>query len=244
MEATLQCGTLLKRITEAIKELCREVNITVDGLTGMRIQAMDSANVSLVFMVLEPGSFLSFECDRPFQLGVHLESLHKVLRLCGDDGELTLQHKGDDVLVIKNAHSKFDLKLLEIESDTMELPTVQYEKILEMPSGDMSRIFRDLREFGDVVGVHVDSEKMTFTVDGSIGSGSTDVPFTNVSVIENMAGNYIASYSLKYLSMFARASSTSSRVRICLSGEMPLSLRFEFDCHGYIQYFLAPQIDQ
>merc|ERR1712054_350961 len=49
--------------------------------------------------------------------------------------------------------SDFDLKLMEIESEHMEIPEQHYKVIARMPSSEFQKICRDLKEFGETMQV-------------------------------------------------------------------------------------------
>ena len=78
-------GGMLKKITEAMKDLVTEANFDCTG-TGISLQAMDSSHVSLVGLLLRADGFDHFRCDRNISLGINLGSMGKVRHaLCLQD---------------------------------------------------------------------------------------------------------------------------------------------------------------
>ena len=69
LEAKLQQSVILKRILEAMKDLCKEVNFDCDG-EGIRLHAMDSSHVALVSMWLKECAFTDYKCDKHISLGM------------------------------------------------------------------------------------------------------------------------------------------------------------------------------
>merc|ERR1711885_30364 len=65
----------------------------------------------------------------------------------------------------------FDLKLMEIESEHMEIPEQQYKVIARMPSSEFQKICRDLKEFGETMQVSASKEGLRFSVQGDVGTG-------------------------------------------------------------------------
>merc|ERR1711887_127374 len=65
----------------------------------------------------------------------------------------------------------FDLKLMQIESEHMEIPEQQYKVTAKLPSSEFQKICRDLKEFGETMQVQASKEGITFTVAGDIGTG-------------------------------------------------------------------------
>ena len=86
-------GAVLKKLTEAMKDLVTEANFDC-STTGISLQAMDSSHVSLVALLLRADGFDHFRCDRNISLGINLSSMSKVLKCCNNDDIVTL--KSDD----------------------------------------------------------------------------------------------------------------------------------------------------
>ena len=70
-EAKLNKGVVLKKILDAIKELVTEASWECTA-TGMSLQAMDTAHVSLVAVNLNGDGFHKFRCDRNMVFGMNL----------------------------------------------------------------------------------------------------------------------------------------------------------------------------
>ena len=83
-------GGMLKKITEAMKDLVTEANFDCSA-TGISLQAMDSSHVSLVALLLRADGFDHFRCDRNISLGINLGSMGKVLKCCNNDDIVTLK---------------------------------------------------------------------------------------------------------------------------------------------------------
>merc|ERR1712056_34798 len=66
----------------------------------------------------------------------------------------------------------FDLKLMQIESEHMEIPEQHYKVVAKMPSGEFQKICRDLKEFGETIQIEASKEGLKFKVAGDLGSGS------------------------------------------------------------------------
>ncbi len=60
--------------------------------------------------------------------------------------------------------SDFDLKLMEIESDSIGIPETDYKATVNMPSAELQRICRDLSVLGDTVTIAVTKEGVKFSV--------------------------------------------------------------------------------
>jgi len=177
-EAVLQEAVLLKKILDGIKELVSDANFDINE-SGVSVQAMDSSHVSLVSLMLKADSFALYRADRTTSLGINLASLSKILRCAGNTDRLTLksEESSDSIRLMFESEdeqrvSEFTLKLLDIAQETLGIPDQKYKATVELPSGELTRICRDLALLGDTVLISVSKEGVKFSVSGDSGTGS------------------------------------------------------------------------
>merc|ERR1712072_1684924 len=177
-EAQLQQAQLLKKVVDAMRDLCKDVNFDCSE-KGLQVQSMDSSHVALVSLLLRESAFADFKCDRPTSLGMNVDSLGKIFKMCGPNDSLKLRWQNDaDTLNFQCESSDddriadFDLKLMQTESEHMEIPEQQYRVVVKMPSQEFQKICRDLKEFGETMKISASKEGLKFTVQGDLGSGN------------------------------------------------------------------------
>ncbi|KAJ3483317.1 hypothetical protein NLJ89_g12073 [Agrocybe chaxingu] len=143
----LEAGTL-KKLLDAIKELVTDANFECNE-EGIVLQAMDNSHVALVSVKFSAPAFKRYRCDRPMPLGVNLTSLTKVLKCAKDDDICTLKAADEaDVLNLvyeaKNSDriAEYDMKLMDIDADTLQIPETEYDARVTMPSAEFTRIVR------------------------------------------------------------------------------------------------------
>ncbi|KAG5641580.1 hypothetical protein DXG03_004693 [Asterophora parasitica] len=178
LEAKLAEAGTLKKMLDAIKELVTDANFECNE-EGITLQAMDNSHVALVSVLLEATGFKRYRCDRPMPLGVNLTSLTKVLKCAKDDDECTIKAADEaDVLnLVYEAKSsdriaEYDMKLMDIDSDTLGIPDTEYDARVTMPSSEFTRIVRDLSLLGESVRIEVSKEGIRFASDGEAANGS------------------------------------------------------------------------
>ena len=248
-------GGMLKKITEAMKDLVTEANFDC-STTGISLQAMDSSHVSLVALLLRADGFDHFRCDRNISLGINLTSMGKVLKCCNNDDIVTL--KADDqadtmTFMFENQSadriSDFELKLMSIDSEHLGIPDTEYTAIIKMPSAEFQRITRDLQIVGDTVKISASKDGVKFSVTGDLGSGNTmirqssNVEKPEEAVTIDLEEPVTQSFAMGYLSQFCKATPLASTVTLKLHEESPLVVEYAVGDMGYIRYFLAPKID-
>ncbi|KAL0948599.1 hypothetical protein HGRIS_011157 [Hohenbuehelia grisea] len=178
LEAKLGETGTLKKLLDAIKELVTDANFDCNE-EGIHLQAMDNSHVALVSAKLDAAGFKRYRCDRPMPLGVNLGSLTKVLKCAKDDDICTLK-AGDESdvlnLLYEAKHSdriaEYDMKLMDIDSDTLAIPDTDYDARVTMPSSEFSRIVKDLSLLGESVRIEVNKEGIRFISEGESANGS------------------------------------------------------------------------
>merc|ERR1719343_1613114 len=73
-----------------MKDLCKDVNFDCSE-KGLQVQSMDSSHVALVSLLLRESAFADFKCDRPTSLGMNVDCLAKILKMCGPTDSLKLR---------------------------------------------------------------------------------------------------------------------------------------------------------
>merc|ERR1711990_228116 len=248
---------LLKKVVDAMKDLCKDVNFDCSE-KGIQVQSMDSSHVALVSLLLRECAFADFKCDRPTSLGMNVDSLSKVFKMCGPNDSLKLKWQNDaDTLNFQCENSQddriadFDLKLMQIESEHMEIPEQQYKVVVKIPSGEFQKICRDLKEFGETMTLTATKEGIKFSVAGDVGAGNVFIKpresansseKVSVTVHENVTSNF----ALRYLVNFAKAAPLCGAVELGLGPDAPLLVKYDLDRtdNGYMQFYLAPKIDE
>jgi len=254
-EAKLDQASLLKKILDAIKDLVTEANFDCNT-SGISLQAMDSAHVSLVSLLLREDGFSSFRADRNLALGINLASMAKILKCAQNDDTLTL--KADD-----NANtvtfmfdggdgartSDFELKLMDIDSDVLGIPDTEYKAVVKMSSTEFQRICRDLTILGDTVVIAASKNQVKFTVNGELGTGNialrhnSDVDGKDEKTTVEVQEPVQLSFALRYLNFFTKATPLCSSVSLSMSSEVPLVVEYRIGDNGYLRFYLAPKIE-
>lgn len=98
------------------------------------------------------------------------------------------------------------------------------------------------------VSVEASKDGVKFACNGDIGNGSvtlrsstnTEKPEQDVTI--ELVEPVSLTFSLKYLVNFCKASPLSTRVRICLSSEVPLLVEYPISDESYLRFYLAPKV--
>ena len=254
LEAHFAQAATLKKVVEAIRELVTDVNIDCTS-AGLSLQSMDDAHVTLVMLQLKSTGFESYRCDRTIPIGINMSSLSKIIK-CGNN-EDSLILKADDngeVLTIKFASpkedkiSEYDLKLMDLDMEHLAVPDSVYDVTVRMSSSEFQRIVRDLQNISESVTISAIKDVLKFSSEGEIANGTIVVRQNAAVDNEKISTQIVMSQpaslglSLKFLNMFAKATSLSDHVMLGLSDGVPMLVEYPIADLGYLRFYLAPKV--
>jgi proliferating cell nuclear antigen len=255
-EARLNSAGLLKRILDAIKDLITDANLlcTEDGI---QLQAMDTAHVSLVCFTLLTDAFSLYNCSETMTLGVNTVVFARILK-CADNNDSVLLKTSDDGSKLHisfespsgSRSSTFEMNLMELDSDHLQIPDTEYATCVKMPSSDFTRIVKDLQAFGEVCSIDVKKLSVEFHVEGDAGKVSMKVKqdmshkneseWTTIDTEERLKMNF----GLKYLAVFTKAQGISDQVGLYLMEGVPMYVTYDMGDQGSVGYYLAPKMHE
>ncbi|KAK0403444.1 hypothetical protein QR680_016920 [Steinernema hermaphroditum] len=259
-EAKLVSASTLKKIVEAMKDLVTDAPFDCNE-NAMCLQAMDSSHVALVSLRLDAGLFETYRCDRTVNLGLSLANLSKALKCANNDDSCMLHYNEDTADNVtftfvdpkKEKTQNVTVKLMDIDSEHLGIPDQSYAVVVEMPASEFQKTCRDLTMFSDSLNITATKAGVVFTGKGDSGqsvvtystgtSGDADDDGSNrVSIQVNEPVN--VNFSIKYMNMFAKATSLSERVTLSISNDVPVVVEYPIEDNGHLRYYLAPKIDE
>ncbi|KAK7026040.1 proliferating cell nuclear antigen [Paramarasmius palmivorus] len=178
-EATLRETSSFKKVFEVINGIANNVNILFEE-DGLRMQAMDNTNGALAILYLKNKGFVRYRCDRPGTIGMNVGSFCKLLKIGKDDDKLTLRLREDgdsDVLQVEyesdktRRFSSYSLNLLAIEVDDLDIPEVDYDARVTIPSTELANIIKDLNAIGENAEISVRQDSIKFSAQGNDATG-------------------------------------------------------------------------
>ena len=242
-------GNSLKGLFEVLKELLNDVNVVVDP-SGIKILAMDSAQVTLCHCLLEAQNFEVFHCPETVVIGLNVQNLYKLLKTVSSQDTLTLQIERDcpnDLeIIIENSEKKsktfFRLRLLDIDDDRVKVPNVEMTTCITMASGDFQRLIRDMLTVGTVLRVRVNKREVIFETSGDFASQRTVLETSEDTKVNEDEDEIDLSFSLKLLSLFSKAQSLSTTCSLWLQANFPLIVVYAVGNLGNIRMILAAKV--
>jgi len=254
-EAKLASAGILKKVIDSVKDLITDASWEcTEG--GISLQAMDSSHVALVSLKMRTEGFEEFRCDRAMTLGINLTNMAKIMKCAGNDDSVTLRanEDGDTITFIfdspnQERQSQYEIKLMDLDVEHLGIPETDYACVIRMPSGEFSRICRDLSQLGDSLQVICTKNGVEFRTKGDLGNGTVRLSqYSNVdneddSVSIELQEACSATFAVKYMNHFTKAGPLTNRVQLSMSSDVPVVVEYQIEEMGYIRYYLAPKIE-
>jgi proliferating cell nuclear antigen len=233
-------ASAFKSAFEVLKDILNDINVYFDE-KGIRITTLDTARTALVDFSLLADNFEEYSCKEPVIAGINVTNTFKLLKTISNNDILSFEINNKEILEIKieNGNKKsctsFQLKLLDINEDFIEIPNVPTSVTTVMSSVDFQRICRDMNNLGQELHIIRSNDKLSIRCDGDFANQETVIECS-----ENYKGSIEGVYSLKYLNLFTKATSMCSTVRIVQEEQNRfLTLKYNVANLGEMNFYMA-----
>lgn len=242
---------LLKQIVDAIKELVEDANINFIN-DGIYIKSMDRAHVALFNLKLNKEKLEIYKCDKNVLIGISIVNLNKVFKFANAEDSIIMKFdegKNSDVLDIMFGSnvkkSEFELKLMNIDVEELVIGEMSYDYVIVIKSRELKDIISELSFIGDSFYIFVEEKHVVFEVSGDLGKLKSTI--TECGIICNNGADAANSnklkFSTKYLSHFTKPYLLCEDLKLYMSENLPLLIKYEFE-EGILEYYLAPKMDE
>ena len=254
----------IKLFTEQITLLCDK--------DQMRMQCMDNAHVAILELTLPAAWFTSYQLSNPgetIRIGFNSTFLHRILSsrdkhqrihlvYSDENADQWLIHltcadtivNADEPASIKPYFDKhFELPLIDIEEDGMQIPDIEYTAELSMLSAQFAGIVTQLKMFGDTMEVKCSEERIALaSTSQDQGKMFVEIGINDLSEFAIDEGADLSlSFSLTYLKHICAYSKISNSVSIKFSDSFPMRVAYGLgsadDGDASLVFHLAPKID-
>ena len=223
---------ILKLNAEMIQ--CGNLRFTKDGLY---MDGMDSSNICFF------RTFLPFDCDEEVSVGVAYKVLSKIIGSFSLIESITLKIQGDMdeiALSIETASgvSTFGVKTMYIDSDTIDVPEMEYDITLNLPFKLIHQAFGQAETMeATAVSLKWINNKLKLWYE------TDEVKATiNLGTSETIADPFSVSIASIYTKKLCSAK-LDDNLSIGLSPNCPVLFKASYPERGYTELYVAPRID-
>lgn len=235
---TIQASAV-RTLFEVLKDIINDVNIVFDK-DGISMSSLDTAHVTFINMMMSSDNFEQYNCPSRTLAGLNLLNTFKIMKTITNNDTLSMSIDSSEIMDIqidnegKKTTTKFRLKLLDINDEVYENPSITMDSVTIIQSASFQRIIRDMANIADNVIIKRYENKLAFICDGDFAQQETifECPDTIEDVIEYP-------YSLKYIHIFTKATSICSNIEVMQSKNGPIAFKYSIANLGDITFFLA-----
>jgi proliferating cell nuclear antigen len=236
----------MKTFTDHIAILCKS--------TGIYIQTMDTARVSIVELSLPAAWFDKYTHTVDVSIGISSNILYKILnaRTAPQIIQIVYENESNDRLSLhftsedkKTFDKHFEVPLIDLDVEYMAIPEIEYIAEFSVPSGVFSGLINQLKMFGDSMDISCSEEKIIlFSNSPDSGKMSVDMNIDDLTSFSINEGEELKlSFSLNFLHNICSFNKLSKEMEIKLANDYPLAIVYDLGNEGFMKFYLAPKID-
>lgn len=248
---------------ECFSTLFQNLRIFTDSIsihfkkTGVYVQTMDAARVSIIELNLPKEWFDEYTITHPTDiiLGINSSIMYKILNARDKTQRIQILYESSqpDTLSVyfteeeKSTFNKsFNVPLIDLESDIMTIPNIDYEAEFSIPSNIFTSLIHQLKTFGDSLDINCSEESIVMT-SNSIDCGKMNVEIkiddlSSFSIVEDSALEL--AFSLIYLNNICSFNKLAKDMEIKLCNQYPMCIIFPLADEGELKMFLAPKMGE
>ena len=258
----------VRTLMTALKDILLETNIIFNQEytdtsgkvipAGIRVINMDKSHTILAHLFLDALKFEHFYCKYPkIVIGVNMLHLFKLINTIDNDDTLTIYIEEKDYSdgIVEYLGLKFEngdikqskiqkLKLIEPDEEELDMPSVKFSSIINLPSTDFQKIIRDLSNISERLDIKSVGNELVFSCIGPFASckisrsesdGITEFvkKCDDTSVIQG-------EFSLKNLSYFIKCTNLCNNIEMYLENDLPLVVKYNVASLGEVKLCVAP----
>ena len=246
-------SSAIRTLVEALKEILTDVNFEINT-SGIKIIAMDSSHVSLIYMKLLAENFEKFYCEKPIVCGISILRLFKLLKSMSPNDSLSMfiTHTEPNDLQIhietseKGLRHKFSLKLMDLYLDKVEIPPAKFSSVLRIPSSDFQKLCRDMNNLGDELEIKSSGNQLIFSISNDWMEQETIMCESHnggMEYLQNLSPDEVIQgvFSIKKLVLFTKCTSLCQNIEVYLKNDYPIVIKYDIANLGEIKFCLAPK---
>ncbi len=178
-------------------------------------------------------------------------NLYKIIKTVNNNDILTLfvnennlNHLGIKIENMdKNTKTTYFLNLLDLNNEQFDIPEVEFNSVITLPSNDFQKLMRDMNNIADFVEIKNVDNKFILSCEGDFCNQETVLSDTDLVIINNGSPNDIiqGNFNLKYLVLFTKCTNLSNNVELFLRNDYPLIIKYTVASLGEVKLCLSPQ---
>ena len=229
------------------------------GTNKLYIQSMDKSHICLADIEINSKWFSTYDCADDKKLSVdsnHFAILmnyalkHDIIELKFED-EVSPDKLYVNFLNDKEKEKKgtfdhfFELTLIDVEEESLGIPEVEYDVELIIESKKLVDVLSELNTFGQDLNIICNEDKIELNASGESTKLKVNIPTDDLNEYAIAEGEELnVSFSLSHLCKMCCSSKLGTTINVSLSGEYPMSLKYDLGDDSKVVFFIAPKIKE
>ena len=236
---------ILKESIDAISALVTECRIHT-GDKGLSTRVVDTANVAMVSLTLEPAAFQSFSTT-PGELGIDIAKMKNIFAMTGKNDIMTLELlEGQNKLQISFQGYRYSLSLLDVNTIRKDpnTPNIELSGRVILSGSELYNTIKAAAVVSDKILLGIDPKVPVFYMHAEGDTDHIRRVFEPGELKEINPVEARSLFSLDYLKDMGRVMSRAEEVEIAIGIDHPVRFSFHIaDGKGRVEYLLAPRIE-
>jgi proliferating cell nuclear antigen PCNA len=224
-------------------------------LDKLYIQGMDKAHVCLFDITIHSTSFDKYEMETELiELSVDCNSVIAIISRIQDGNILEIEYDEADpdklnINLINDENVKgdynryFKIPLLDLESDLLEVPDVEYDAEIMISCKKLFDLTSQLIMFGDSLNIKCSEELLELSANGDMGEMKVNIDIDDLKEFAICEGEVInLSYSLNYVHKMCLTNKLVANVELSVSGSYPMRIKYDLGNESNVMFYLAPKV--
>ena len=219
------------------------------------IQSMDKSHVCLANIEIKSKWFSEYDCINNNKISVDSNHFAILMNyaLKHDNIELKFEDEAEpEKLYVNFLNGKekkgafdhfFELNLIEIEEDSLGIPDVEYDVDFVIESKKLTELLSELNTFGQDLNIICNEEKVELNASGDSTKIKVNIPIDDLNEYAIAEGEELnISFSLSHLCKMCCSMKLGATIDVSLSGEYPMSLKYNLGDDSKVVFFIAPKV--
>ena len=219
------------------------------------IQSMDKSHVCLANIEIKSKWFSEYDCINNNKISVDSNHFAILMNyaLKHDNIELKFEDEVEpEKLYVNFLNGKetkgafdhfFELNLIEIEEDSLGIPDVEYDVDFVIESKKLTELLSELNTFGQDLNIICNEEKVELNASGDSTKIKVNIPIDDLNEYAIAEGEELnISFSLSHLCKMCCSMKLGATIDVSLSGEYPMSLKYNLGDDSKVVFFIAPKV--
>jgi proliferating cell nuclear antigen len=145
----------------------------------------------------------------------------------------------------KTYDTHFEIPLVDLEVEQMEIPQIEYQAEFALASTNFSNIVNQLKMFGDTMDIHCSEENIVlYSHCAESGKMSVEINIDDLTEFSINEGESLKlSFSLSYLHHICAFNKLTKEIDIKICNDYPLCASYLFGDGATMKFYLAPKVE-